>query len=88
VSREKYHIVVLNWVAQGKGGRMWITSLNSHFGEFYCGTRYAGLSTLTDLINPPKKKIPSTLSSRDRSCRVPPTQYKRRGPCFSESGQS
>ena len=31
MSREKYHIVVLNWVAQGKGGRMWITSLNSHF---------------------------------------------------------
>ena len=44
MSREKYHIVVLNWVAQGKGGRMWITSLNSHFAGNYAGTRYCLLS--------------------------------------------
>jgi len=43
VSREKYHIVVLNWVAQGKGGRMWITSLNSHSAAIYSGTVYCWL---------------------------------------------
>jgi hypothetical protein len=51
----------VRWAVSTGGSKLSITSLNSHFYEICSGTRYGGFSTLTDPINPPKKKAPTAV---------------------------